>query len=328
MVIEGRAPALSLRSSPRANIELVVMTDGRILFSSLVIALAVWLAGCNPPPPKQTISTQPISVSDSPSSSEPITPGQEWPRPELSESVVELTAVWGAMTGRDLDHLRRSEGFGQVVRDLKLETPKQSYQSADFACLLWNEPVKVGQTWDIEPTLAAKYLCQFRPEVKTKLNINGRGARGVLRAVSADSYEVLFRLHAQFPLDKKIYLTPSQFDGRLVIDRHSGDVLEVKVEVPRNHFKNLAFEVHAGKWMTGLGVMEEMTLEWQSPERASSEWGEEISVEEARNILANTFYECRKINWLPLEQAIKESKAQKKPLFVLAIAGALDDQSC
>ena len=252
---------------------------------------------------------------------------KSWETPELTSQSIQLLAAWGTMSGPDIELLRHSNIYGHHVEGLEAEIREASYSEETFANFLWKDKIKVGEPWKLEEFKAIPVLEQLHHVPLTNLNMDASGAYAVLRAASSDYFQILFRLHAQFCIADYIYLTPAQFDGTLLIDRRTGKVELFELLVPNNHRKNLAFEVHEHDGLTGLGQIKGMRIGTESP-LLSPKWEEKISDEEARELLANEFFTCRNISWLPLDKAVKKSQETKKPLFLLAIAGVLDDQSC
>lgn len=252
----------------------------------------------------------------------------QWETRVLSGSPIVLRAFWGEMSGFGIELLRDSQIYGHFIDELSLQEPERTYPGTEFQSLMWNDSIRVGQTFDIDPIKLKPFLTQFHHDVITDLNMDATGAYGILQAAGPDYYSLFFRLHAQFRVAEIIYLTPAQFDGRLLVNRKSGDIVEFEIEVPTEHLKNVAFEVHDHDGLTGLGQIDEMSLRAEGHQLAEPDWTEQIEPKLARDILADTFFACRKIDWVPLKEAVKTSEESGKPLFVLAIAGVLDDQSC
>ncbi len=202
------------------------------------------------------------------------------------------------------------------------------YSKYDFVGFLPSAEPKVGDLWSIQEGLTQRLLSQFNPRVATLMNLDGSGSYAVLRARSERYYDVVFRLHAQFELIDEVFFNPSQFAGRIVIDRHTAEVAYFEAFVPQDHYRNLDFEVFEDSEdaIVGLALIPRMELKGgQMPE---VEWEQEVSEEAARRQLAQEFFPFEALDWLPLKEAISRSQVEEKPILAVVIEGALNDQSC
>jgi len=153
---------------------------------------------------------------------------------------------------------------------------------------------------------------------------NAGGGFACLRAISPDCAEIVFRLHAEFALDPgKVYYTPGQFAGRMMIDRKKREVTELELAVPD---RNTNVDINCMPY-ADIVYVPRMRLSGGTPARSIA-WTEAIEGDEARERLAKKFYRFETINWTPFEQALARAKAEKKPLHVVVLFGTLDDESC
>ena len=132
-----------------------------------------------------------------------------------------------------------------------------------------------------------------------------------MRARSGQHWDILFRVHAQFVLAPRVFLTPGQFAGRLILNPTEGTVDYVAFSVPTERHTNIDVEVLTGDRAVALAFVPRMEL--VGGELASSEaiaWGEEMDHEEGRRLLSSRFYAFQAIDWVPLERALE--RAQKR----------------
>ena len=58
------------------------------------------------------------------------------------------------------------------------------------------------------------------------------------------------------------------------------------------------------------------------------EWLEEVEESVLRSSIDEKFYAFRKIEWVPFESATAIATEGRKPIHVIVLFGALDDESC
>lgn len=233
-----------------------------------------------------------------------------------------------------------------LFQALNVSIPTRTYGERDFSRFLpEKEPGAVGQTWALDLEKVAELLKQFHPAPSMRLVAKGRrpgpnGAFAVLRAVSASHLDILFRAHAEFdvvPDHKKwrslvteAWYSPSCFLGRLVINREAGTVEYFRLGLATDNKYNVHVTA-VGKSDEGHGWMcvDRMDLVGGSLRNAESlRWADQIEAGEAYDRLAKIFYKFKEINWVPFERVQETARAQKKPIFVVAAQGALDNQTC
>jgi hypothetical protein len=230
---------------------------------------------------------------------------------------------------------------------LNVSIPTKTYTERDFSRFL---PAKeldaVGQMWALDLEKVSEFLKQFHPAPSMRLIAKGRragpdGAFAVLRAVSATHLDVLFRVHAEFDvlpnfekgrsLVSEAWYSPGSFLGRMVINRKEGTVEYFRLGVPTD----LRYHVHvsvASKDQTdGHGWMRVDFMELISGTSASIDnlrWDEQIETADAHERLAKIFYKFKQIDWVAFDGIQEAARAKKKPIFVVAAMGALDNQTC
>ena len=121
------------------------------------------------------------------------------------------------------------------------------------------------------------------------------GLWALLRAYNHTYAEIVFRIHAEFVLEDG-YFTPSQFAGRLILDRRTQELAYFKMSVPES---TLNFDVNrkhpAGYTATANGVCRiEMTAGKDGTKETT--FLSEIPMEEAQLALARRFYKAQELN--------------------------------
>jgi hypothetical protein len=197
-------------------------------------------------------------------------------------------------------------------------------------------PVAVGEAWEVDAEAVVPLLAQLHPGATAELSRplqSTPGSHALLRAVSDRYVELLTRSHAAFQLDEDVRLNPAQFEGRLLLERASGRIVAYRLELPArdtNVDVNVqtaapSKELPFGMTRIDIGFLPRMELAggaWP----ADLEWTAAIDDAEARKRLRARFY--GPIDWLPFAEAVERARAAHKPLFVVAVFGAFDDESC
>ena len=210
--------------------------------------------------------------------------------------------------------------------------PLKNYSQTDFQVFLPPSTANVGDIWELDPKGILPFLCQFHSGATTEITVSSRrtpksdGAKACLRAISPNYAEIVFRIHAQFVLDASgIRLLPSQFAGRLVLNRKERAVVEFSLALPS---RNSNVDVNAFRVadMAFIPRMELATLS-STPVREIA-WETAITEEEARKKLATAFYKFAKIEWTPVEDTVELAKGTNRPIHALVLFRTLDDESC
>lgn len=198
-----------------------------------------------------------------------------------------------------------------------------------------------------------------RPFIHSRFGPQGTVA--VVRALSKDYVDIVFRTHAEFQLNEPpnhpFWFTPAQFMGHLIMKKDASHIEYFNMYVPANKSLNVDME-----WMNGpnevehmevdIGFMPQMELTAPTPssqvtiysesgdviyEPPSTQveggdqkvaWDQEISREEAFRLLELELYPFKKVEYMPLNKACSRAQAEKKLVHHILLWGALDDQSC
>jgi len=251
------------------------------------------------------------------------------------DAFLELEAAW--------DRCRESK-YGLFEKHATLRSPapaeaRRRHPAAHFAPFLPPGPVTLGAVWEVDREAVLVFLRQLHPGARTELHHGFGSAPGTyacLRAVSPRHVEILLRTHAEFELEGGIFYTPAQFEGRLVLDRRTGVPIFFRLSLPNRNTNvdvNVPIEVSQADGGPPLGTMSAdigwvPRMELTGGEACAEGWERSISDEEARARLARAFYAFAAIAWLPFEQAVTRSRHLSKPLHVVVLFGALDDESC
>lgn len=215
--------------------------------------------------------------------------------------------------------------------------PRKEYSAAVFRAILPGDGVSVGDTWRLQPSVV-KLLKQFHEGATLDLHINDqtKGGWAILRASSDRWVDIRFRLHGQFVLEDG-WLTPSQFSGRMVVDRHSGKVAYFRMQVPQFP---LNFDV--GRKITfykdgvpqeaadaGAGYCPRIELVGGDPSATEGvKWTAALPTDEADQKLSLKFYPAWKIDWVPWQEALVKAQQLKKPLHIISADGPFKDEAC
>jgi hypothetical protein len=196
--------------------------------------------------------------------------------------------------------------------------------------------VELGETWPVPRDAVLPFLRQIHPGARAELH-HGFGAYpgafACLRAVSEEHVEVLFRAHAELELEGGVTYTPAQLEGRLVLERASGRPLALSIALPdrdTNVDVNVPMEprpdVPEGGFLADIGWVPRMEV--ASVPAAPIAWTSSIPDVDARARLARRFYPFARVDWLPFDEAVAAARELGKPLHVVVLFGALDDESC
>lgn len=200
---------------------------------------------------------------------------------------------------------------------------------------LLNDPVGIGECWQIEQTGVLEFLKQLNPNPNLDMHINIGDSSGMwacLRAYNDELAHIIFRIHAEFQLEDG-WFTPSHFAGELIIDRTKEEVVSFRQHVPEGKW----FDVNWKKdkddpnyfYSTASGVCPKIELYSGSRDgQNQTKYIAFISKEEAQQKLIKQFYKSQQINWVPFENAIELAHTQQKPIHALSIDGPLDDEAC
>ena len=237
----------------------------------------------------------------------------------------------------------------QSLANLKEVKQQRNYPVSVFRGFLPRRAVSVGKSWEIKPEAALQLLKQLAESPQLEMHIGGgtsfsisfgdtpllkikkdgesEGLWALLRAYNDRYAEVVFRIHAEFVLEDGFF-TPSQFAGRLILDRHTQELAYFKMHVPES---TLNFDVNRkypdGHIGTATGVCR---IEMTAGEGITKEitFLEEISMKQSELVLARQFYKAQAIEWVPLEEAVEKAKSLDRPIHVVSADGTFMDESC
>jgi hypothetical protein len=250
-----------------------------------------------------------------------------------ADSELELHAAWDPC---------RTSTYGLFATTPALRAPaparvSQRYAGPLFRPFLPREPVALGEVWEVEGRAVFEFLRQFHAGAILQAPLGGEvpGTYACLRAVSERAFEVLIRAHACFELEGGIVYKPGQFEGVLVVERASGALLSFRLELPSRD-TNVDVNVPT-EYVLEDGTIEEgfsadigwvPRMELASRDLPALAWSNEVPLEDARRKLRISFYAFASLDWLPFEEAVLRAHAEQKPLHLVLLFGALDDDSC
>ncbi len=261
---------------------------------------------------------------------------------------LKLTAHWAPFTDSKYHFGTRWD----TVRNLKPAQKVKSYSKNELAVFMPSDKTKFGEIWKVEIEKIIPILKQFHSGATQRLHHGGpQGAYGAIVAENDTHRRIRIRAHAQFDLKDGKYV-PSQFAGDLVVNRSTGQIVALKLGVPprRNNVdlnwetgKTRVIKGPDGKPVLGkdgkpltyrgfsadIGYCKKLELtggDWKLVD--GMKWDRQLKSREVDKNFQKKFYRFAQIDWLPWEEAVAKSKKTGKPLHVVALFGALDDESC
>lgn len=264
---------------------------------------------------------------------------------------LELTAHWAPVgNGQHVSEMLAADE-SQYFQDLKVADKQHVYTERDFSAFLPETLTSVGQIWPLDPDKVVHLLRQFHPSPSMHLVSQGRrvgpdGAFAVLRAVSSSYLDVVFRIHTEFDVSPKtwtgsrkveqMWYTPGYFSGHMIVNREKGTVEFFRLGLPTDKTLNVHLTVGRQGRTTlpridahDIVRVDRMELlGGNNEEAAKATWEEMITSAAAEQRLQRVFYKFTEIHWVPFGQALAAARDGNKPLFVMVLWGALDDQSC
>ena len=238
-------------------------------------------------------------------------------------------------------NLHKNSPENTELFDLSPNEPVREYKSDAFNAFLPSSTVTVGEVWELDLDSVIPFLSQFHPGATGKLRHGQKGAFACLRALSPDYADISFRIHAEFTLatrrkpgwkpgthehliDEARFI-PSQFAGRLLINLKTGDICDFSLVLPP---RNSNVDINDFGYADMVFVPRMELLATPTKTSDNIEWEHAITPEEVRRNLELKFYKFAEINWLPLEEAVAESKATQRPIHAVLTWGPLVDESC
>ena len=269
-------------------------------------------------------------------------------KPTADAKKLKLTAHWAPFTDSKYNFGKRWE----TLKQLKPAQKVKSYSQNELAVFLPPSKLKFGEYWKVKIDDVIPILKQFHSGATKRLHHGGpQGAYGVIVAENDKFRRIRSRVHAQFNLKDGKYV-PSQFAGDFVVERSTGKIVAFKLGMPpRRNNVDLNWETGKmvevkgpdGKPLIGkdgkpvkyrgviadIGYCERLELiggNWKQVNEF--QWDQKLKPEDVDKNFRKKFYRFAQIDWLPWEQAVAQSKKSGKPLHVVALFGALDDESC
>ena len=222
-----------------------------------------------------------------------------------------------------------------ALANLRVAEPQKGHPTSVFRAFLPDKRVSIGDYWQIDDQGALTLLRQLQSNPNLNMHINAGDSCGLwacLHAYNDEFADIMFRIHAAFALTDG-WFTPSQFAGRLVIDRIKKRVAFFQMRVPEGTLFDVNWKKHKDEpdyyYSSGGGVCPQIELRAEMQD-VSQETAFTISItqEETEHILIQRFYKSQQINWVPLEEASEISQAQQKPIHVISVDGPLADEAC
>ena len=221
-----------------------------------------------------------------------------------------------------------------ALANLRVSEPEKQHHIAVFQAFLPDEPVLVGECWQIEEVGVLELLQQLHPNPDLDMRIDKNdvgdscGLWACLRAYNDKFADIAFRIHAEFKLEDG-WFTPSQFAGHLVIDRIKKSIVFFQMRVPEDTWFDVNWKKHKDDlgFSTDGGVCPQIELR-TGTQIPDPEYTESITEKEAERALIRRFYKSQQINWVSLEEALETAQVMQKPIHAISIAGPLADESC
>ena len=257
-----------------------------------------------------------------------------------NSAFLEVHAHWDPIADATYDLHKKSPENVELF-DLSPHEATREYKGEAFNAFLPTSTVAVGDVWKLDLDAVIPFLSQFHPGATSELRHGQKGAFACLRALSQDYADILFRIHAEFTLatrpnpdwkpgsdGRQVDLArfiPSQYAGRLRINLKTGSICNFSLALPSRN-SNVDINDFGYADMVFVPRMELLTMPTEAHD--DIKWEGAITPEEARKALALKFYKFAEINWVPIEEAVAESKATQRPIHVVIAWGPLDDESC
>ena len=261
------------------------------------------------------------------------------------EATIKVEAYWQPIADASLGLPNHSPEHVALFGDLSPALPSQEYEADAFKAFFPNGSVDVGSVWELDANEVIPFLRQFHPGATAEMHINpgawrdedGRrvvvsgmesdGAFACLRAVSQGYAEIIFRIHAEFLLDKDAdaYFTPAQFTGRLILNRNDGTIREFWLYLPPRN-TNVDINAFGAADMVFVPRME--LIAQNSHDQSDIVWKTAITEKEGQDLLEASFYKFAEIDRLPIEEVVVQAQEKNRPIHVLMTWGVFDDESC
>lgn len=261
------------------------------------------------------------------------------------ETTLQVRAYWEPIADSALDLPNYSPENAAIFNNLSPAHPTQEYEADAFTAFFPNGDVTVGDLWELDVNKVVLFLQQFHPGATAEMHLNpggwyttadhrrvvsgmeSDGGFACLRALSSDYAEIVFRVHAEFLLDKdaSAYFTPAQFTGRLVLNRHNGTIREFWLYLPS---RNTNVDINAFNAADMVFVPRMELIGQNADDQSNIVWETTITEEETKAMLAAAFYKSAEIERFSIEEVVAQAQAKDRPIHLLLTWGVFDDESC
>lgn len=262
------------------------------------------------------------------------------------KATLQVHAYWEPIADTALGLPNYSPENTALFSNLSPAHPSQEYEADAFTAFFPKENVTVGDLWELDANKVVPFLRQFHPGATAEMHINpggwytdtenhrrvvsgmeSDGGFACLRALSSGYAEIVFRVHAEFLLDKDAtaYFTPAQFNGRLVLNRNSGAIREFWLYLPS---RNTNVDINAFNAADMVFVPRMELIGQNADDQNDIVWETVITEEETKAMLAAAFYKSAEIKRFPIEEVVAHAQAKDRPIHVLMTWGVFDDESC
>ena len=257
---------------------------------------------------------------------------------------IQVDAYWAPIADTALNSPRHAVLFN----NFSPAHPSQEYGTDAFSVFFPKESFTVGHLWKLDVKNIIPFLRQFHPGATAEIHNNpgtefvleffgltlfrssrfeSEGAYACIRAVSPIYAEIVFRIHAEFLLDREAgaYFTPAQFTGRLILNRKYGTIREFWLYLPPRN-TNVDINAYGLADIVFVPRMELVGRDLQ--DQRDIVWKTAITEKEAKDLLETAFYKFAEIERYPIGDVVAQAQTKKRPIHVVLTWGAFDDESC
>lgn len=260
---------------------------------------------------------------------------------------VTLTAEWGPSV--EAPHVVPLELAGQEIPRLRQQRPElrphfepkvvdatREHPADSFAPFLPPQKVPVGGTWPFNPARAIPLLTQLHPQptIEPHHPQGVKGAGGCVLSRADGVVDVLLRIHAEFAFKEGTesgYIAPAQFEGRMVYDTREERPLAFSLHVPDRATNTVLYATDEQGRSAGLEFAHFPNIRLATADTSAFDRPAPpgaITPDEARRRLSIGLYGFSRIDWKPLAEGLALAEETGKPLHLISMVGALDDESC
>ena len=266
-----------------------------------------------------------------------------------TKETLQVQAYWDPIADTSLGLPDHSPKHATLFKNLSPAHVSREYDVDAFKAFFPKGSVPIGHVWELDMIEVLPFLRQFhsgatgemhinpggeaaieifgRRIVLIKVGLESEGAFACLRALSPTYAEIVFRIHAEFVLDKeaRAYFTPAQFTGRLILNRNNGTILDFWLHLPPRK-TNVDINAFGGADMVYVPRME--LIAQNAYDQSDIIWETAITENEAKDLLEASFYKYSEIKRHPIEEAVAQAQAENRPIHVVLTWGVFNDESC